>query len=109
MGKRQNDFGITRRLFSGASSSQHSAVIKLPVPCTKFSLQVTAAASSAQVTLTGQLQPGTSAIGITLLAFSSNSAMVISTGSTGPLSYVRAELIQPGSSGGTSAWFSASP
>lgn len=106
---RLSDYGVTRQLLAAAASSQVSGTFELPVPCTKFSLQVTAAASSAQVTLAGSLVPGTSATTVTLLSFSSNSAGVISTATTGPYKYVRAQLVEPGSSGGTSAWFSAAP
>ena len=93
-----------------ATSEAQAAVYNLDSPCTKFSLQVMSSGSTGTtVILQGGLSPDSTGL-ITLLTWSSDTDGVTVGGvSTGPISLVTAVLDGLSSSGGVSAWFSATP
>ncbi len=98
-------------LLDGSSSTDESEAARLPAPMSNFALQVVAASTDVIVLLQGAVASSSDAIKTTLITFAKSSDAtgdtLFTTGK--PVSQVSATLTAGGSSGGASAWVTATP
>lgn len=99
------------QLLDGSSSTTESESVRLPAPMSNFGLQVVATSTSVTVLLQGSVQSSSAASKTTLVTFAASSDgsgdTLFITGK--PVSQVSATITGGTSSGGASAWFSATP
>lgn len=106
LGKNRTD-GVAVQILNGQTSSGSAVRHVLPVPCRYFGFQIVGS-SSAIVTLAGGIATSSDSSVTTLITWSSDtSGSVLSTESTAPMRVIEATVTA--STGGVSAWLSASP
>ena len=99
------------KAFDGQATTAEVSV-SLEMPCRFFAVQMVKGSTSATLVVTGHLAPSSlSTAGATLISFAATTSTGILTSfeSTGPISRLSFNHAAGASSGGLSAWVSASP
>ena len=103
-------FGPHKAFDGQATTAEYSVLLE--VPCRFFAVQMVKGSTSATLVVTGHLAASSlSTAGVTLISFAATTStgILTSTESTGPISRLSFNHAAGASSGGLSAWVTASP